>query len=222
MPVLEDISTRHCIVEQDGPVVTLTMNRPEKRNALSADMLVGHNIRRFDLRVVAAQASRHGLTFTPTATADTLDLIRRMNETDLAPDDTELAARIATYELAFRMQQHAPEAVDLSRETATTRTAYGLFRAWIQSKDGGAAVDAKIQAGFDELDAAYSTLSGDAFPALPPNFSAESPTDADKATDFGKLFVRVQEAVDPNRKDSVVDGMNQAAVLLNFPEFIAE
>jgi enoyl-CoA hydratase len=41
MPVLEDISTRHCIVERDGPVVTLTMNRPEKRNALSADMLVG-------------------------------------------------------------------------------------------------------------------------------------------------------------------------------------
>lgn len=41
MPVLEDISTRHCIVERDGPVVTLTMNRPEKRNALSSDMLVG-------------------------------------------------------------------------------------------------------------------------------------------------------------------------------------
>lgn len=40
-------------------------------------MLVGHNIRRFDLRVVAAQAARYGLTFTPTATADTLDLIRR-------------------------------------------------------------------------------------------------------------------------------------------------
>src|SRR5881227_3703514 len=41
MPVLDDISTRHCIVERDGPVVTLTMNRPEKRNALSSDMLVG-------------------------------------------------------------------------------------------------------------------------------------------------------------------------------------
>src|ERR1700687_109305 len=41
MPVLEQISTRHCIVERDGHVVTLTMNRPEKRNALSSDMLVG-------------------------------------------------------------------------------------------------------------------------------------------------------------------------------------
>jgi uncharacterized protein (DUF1501 family) len=56
----------------------------------------------------------------------TLDLIKRMNEVDLDPDDSELAARIATYELAFRMQQHAPEAVDLSKETAATKTAYGL------------------------------------------------------------------------------------------------
>ncbi len=56
----------------------------------------------------------------------TLDLLKRMNEIDLAPDDTELAARIATYELAFRMQQHAPEAVDLSQETEATRTMYGL------------------------------------------------------------------------------------------------
>src|SRR5207237_3988172 len=36
-----DISTKHCIIERDGPVVTLTMNRPEKRNALSPDMLAG-------------------------------------------------------------------------------------------------------------------------------------------------------------------------------------
>jgi hypothetical protein len=56
----------------------------------------------------------------------TLDLLRRMNETALDPADTELSARIATYELAFRMQQHAPEAVDLARETAATKAAYGL------------------------------------------------------------------------------------------------
>ena len=33
---------------------------------------------------------------------------------------------MASYELAYRMQQHAPEAVDLARETAATRRAYGL------------------------------------------------------------------------------------------------
>jgi hypothetical protein len=56
----------------------------------------------------------------------TLDLLRRMNEENLDPEDSELSARISTYELAFRMQQHAPEAVDLSRETAATKAAYGL------------------------------------------------------------------------------------------------
>src|SRR5207302_3794779 len=56
----------------------------------------------------------------------TLDFLKRLNEADLDPTDTELAARIASYELAFRMQQHAPEAVDLSRETEATKNAYGL------------------------------------------------------------------------------------------------
>ncbi|MFI7616499.1 crotonase/enoyl-CoA hydratase family protein [Nonomuraea terrae] len=35
------ISTPHCRVERDGHVLVVTMNRPEARNALSADMLVG-------------------------------------------------------------------------------------------------------------------------------------------------------------------------------------
>ena len=41
MPERLDISTEHCIAERDGSVVILTMNRPEKKNALSPDMLVG-------------------------------------------------------------------------------------------------------------------------------------------------------------------------------------
>jgi hypothetical protein len=56
----------------------------------------------------------------------TLELLGRMDRADLDPADTELAARVASYELAFRMQQHAPEAVDLARETAATKSAYGL------------------------------------------------------------------------------------------------
>src|SRR4029077_19363157 len=42
------------------------------------------------------------------------------------PGDSELEARIASYELAFQMQSHAPEAVDLSHETQDTHDAYGL------------------------------------------------------------------------------------------------
>ncbi len=54
------------------------------------------------------------------------DLVNKLNARNTPPGDTELDARAASYELAFRMQKHAPEAVDLSRETAATRTAYGL------------------------------------------------------------------------------------------------
>jgi hypothetical protein len=41
-------------------------------------------------------------------------------------DNTHLAARIASYEMAFAMQRHAPEAVDLSRETEETIALYGM------------------------------------------------------------------------------------------------
>jgi len=56
----------------------------------------------------------------------TLDLLGEMNAEGVDPSDTELSARIASYELAFRMQSAAPEAVDLSRETAETKELYGL------------------------------------------------------------------------------------------------
>lgn len=58
----------------------------------------------------------------------TLDLVNKLNQQHLKqrPGDTELSARIASYELAFRMQAQAGEVVDLSQETAATREMYGL------------------------------------------------------------------------------------------------
>ncbi len=58
----------------------------------------------------------------------TIDAIRRMNEATATPGDTELAARIASYEMAFRMQASAPEAVDISRESQATLDMYGVGR----------------------------------------------------------------------------------------------
>jgi hypothetical protein len=57
-----------------------------------------------------------------------LDLLGTLNQAHAraTPDNSELAARIASYELAFRMQAHAPEAVDLSQETEVTKSLYGL------------------------------------------------------------------------------------------------
>ena len=57
-----------------------------------------------------------------------LDLLRWFNEQHAGERSAtgELEARIASYELAFRMQTEAPELVDLSRETEVTRKLYGL------------------------------------------------------------------------------------------------
>ncbi len=57
-----------------------------------------------------------------------LDLLKNLNEKHFAAhaDETELSARIASYELAYRMQMEAASVVDLSRETASTRERYGL------------------------------------------------------------------------------------------------
>jgi uncharacterized protein (DUF1501 family) len=65
---------------------------------------------------------------TPEQQQNTLALIRRLNEEHLREreGDSALAARIAAYELAFRMQAHAPEVVDISGETEATRKLYGL------------------------------------------------------------------------------------------------
>ena len=41
-------------------------------------------------------------------------------------DDSELEARIASYELAYRMQSSAPEAVDLGKESDATKKLYGI------------------------------------------------------------------------------------------------
>jgi len=57
-----------------------------------------------------------------------LDLIGRIDRDhlDAHPGEPDLAARIASYELAFRMQAEAPGAVDLRGESAETRRLYGL------------------------------------------------------------------------------------------------
>lgn len=57
-----------------------------------------------------------------------LDLLNTMNQEHALPRrfQSELDARIGSYELAFRMQAHAPEAVNFAVETAETQQLYGL------------------------------------------------------------------------------------------------
>jgi hypothetical protein len=58
-----------------------------------------------------------------------LDAIRSLNEMRFeAVGDPEINSRIASYEMAFRMQAAVPELIDLSGESAATRAMYGLDR----------------------------------------------------------------------------------------------
>jgi hypothetical protein len=62
------------------------------------------------------------------AQRNSLDLIAELNQKHLEshPDGSELEGRIASYELAYRMQSSAPEAVDLSKESDATKALYGI------------------------------------------------------------------------------------------------
>jgi hypothetical protein len=74
----------------------------------------------------------HDLSLPPGMTREQqrnmLDRLKEKNEEHLTSraDNSELMARIASYELAFKMQQYAPEAVDFSKETQQTLELYGI------------------------------------------------------------------------------------------------
>jgi hypothetical protein len=57
-----------------------------------------------------------------------LDILGRLNEIHRRQrqEDSQLSARIASFELAFRMQRDAPEAFDFNRESDATKQLYGL------------------------------------------------------------------------------------------------
>jgi hypothetical protein len=57
-----------------------------------------------------------------------LDLLRKLNQKNAEryPSDTELKARLRSYDLADRMQVSAPAAVDLSKESDATKELYGI------------------------------------------------------------------------------------------------
>jgi hypothetical protein len=63
---------------------------------------------------------------TAEAQRDFFDAVAALDRLGEHRADPELEARIASYELAHRMQSSAPELVDLARESAETRALYGL------------------------------------------------------------------------------------------------
>src|SRR5262249_15886046 len=56
---------------------------------------------------------------------DFVQWLNRNHQSARGADTDDLSARIASYELAFRMQAAVPEAVDLTKESSTTKELYG-------------------------------------------------------------------------------------------------
>ncbi|HEY2911462.1 MAG TPA: DUF1501 domain-containing protein, partial [Gemmataceae bacterium] len=57
-----------------------------------------------------------------------LDLLKKLNAKEMRqhPDEPDLAARVESFELAYRMQMAAPDVLDLNKETEETKKLYGL------------------------------------------------------------------------------------------------
>jgi len=95
---------------------------------------------RFSAVAISCAESGVSESVTDKAQRSSLDLIAELNQRhlDSHPDGSELEGRIASYELAYRMQSSAPEAVDLSNETEATKTMYGLGDPATEDFDGSA------------------------------------------------------------------------------------
>lgn len=67
-------------------------------------------------------------SMTPDMQRARLDLLAKLNQLDMEkfPGSSELAARISSYELAYRMQGCAPQAIDINNESEATKKLYGL------------------------------------------------------------------------------------------------
>jgi hypothetical protein len=67
-------------------------------------------------------------SLTDSAQRSQLDLLNRLNKHHLedSPGEAALAARIESFELAYRMQMTAPEALDVASESPETKKLYGI------------------------------------------------------------------------------------------------
>lgn len=99
---------------------------------------------------------------------------------------------------------------------------YEAFQKALLEQSGGKALDEKIQAGFDRIEAKYASFTGDALPAVPEHWSAESPSAEHLATPFGQLYSLLQKESDPDDTDSLVHALNESADLLQIPRLPEE
>ncbi len=135
---------------------------------------------------------------------------------DLMNEQREKVNKAASQEQESRYSQRTM--ADLRANLEGTRKIYAVFQPWLQSLEGGAAIDTRIEAGFSNLESVYETVEGDAIPDPPSDWSAESPSEENLATPFGKLYKAVGDAVDPNQDGSIVAEMTEAGEALGLAQ----
>ncbi|HMG55197.1 MAG TPA: EfeM/EfeO family lipoprotein [Kofleriaceae bacterium] len=109
---------------------------------------------------------------------------------------------------------------DLRNNLAGTKGVYESFRPWIQAR--ALTSDDMIVARFRALTTLYGGTPGDALPRVPRGWDSEHPTPDELDTPFGRLWQAVHDNVNASQQGGIVFEMNRVAVVLGFPEFIAE
>ncbi|MBX7112699.1 MAG: EfeM/EfeO family lipoprotein [Myxococcaceae bacterium] len=130
-------------------------------------------------------------------------------------EQIEKLEKSATGEEESRYAQFTLE--DMRTNVAAGVATFNLFVPWLEDAGGTAQRDA-VKAAFARVDTAYARLPGEALPPVPTTWSSAHPSQADLATDFGKLYSALQAEADPTAPSSLVAQMNACADLLKIPQ----
>jgi iron uptake system component EfeO len=103
---------------------------------------------------------------------------------------------------------------DMRADLAAASSTHAAFRDWLATKTGGAAADAAVAAGFERVQQAYGSVSGDGLPAVPAEWSSVAPSGAMLATPFGGLFQGMGVECDATRDGSLAHALGNVVTLL--------
>ncbi len=129
-------------------------------------------------------------------------------------EQVEKVSLASTGESESRYANHTLADMRANLEGATI--IYARFSAWLDSK-GGADLDMQIEAAFAEVQAEYASHSGDAIPPVPASWNPDDPSEADLATDYGKLWTLLSDTTDSTNPGSLVSLMSRGGDLLGIP-----
>jgi iron uptake system component EfeO len=161
-------------------------------------------------------------------TADTKIMRDDFSDRNLALDpSTAFGGVIGSMKEQFEKVNLAATAEDESRYAQRTlddmrenleggKKVYAAFRAWT-IEAGGDDLNARVEEGFERIQAAYDANEGPAIPAVPDGFDAENPSAEDLKTPYGELFTLLTEESDASRDGSLVKAMLDAAEAMNIP-----